>query len=238
MQRCDVVLYDRLVNEDILALVRRDAERINVGKLPQAHTMAQEDISALMARLALEGNRVLRLKGGDPFIFGRGGEEIETLMEHGIAFQVVPGITAAAGCGAYAGIPLTHRDHAQACLFVTAHGRDGVLELDWDVLCRKGQTVAVYMGLSNLTTLAEGFEKHGLDPQTPVAIVENGTRENQIVVTGTLGDIDARVKDAALKGPAIIIIGSVVTLRDKLNWAGADGDDHRMSLTSKTKLDL
>ncbi|MGV6811813.1 MAG: siroheme synthase CysG [Brevirhabdus sp.] len=238
MQRCDVVLYDRLVNEDILALVRRDAERINVGKLPQAHTMAQEDISELMARLALEGNRVLRLKGGDPFIFGRGGEEIETLMEHGVDFQVVPGITAAAGCGAYAGIPLTHRDHAQACLFITAHGRDGVLDLDWDVLCRKGQTVAVYMGLSNLTTLADGFEKRGLDLQTPVAVVENGTRANQIVVTGTLGDIDTRVKEAALKGPAIIIIGSVVNLRDKLNWAGVDGDDHRMSLTSKTKLEM
>jgi len=238
MQRCDVVLYDRLVNEDILALVRRDAERINVGKLPQDHTMAQEDISALMARLASEGNRVLRLKGGDPFIFGRGGEEIETLMDHGIAFQVVPGITAAAGCGAYAGIPLTHRDHAQACLFITAHGRDGVLDLDWEVLCRKGQTVAVYMGLSNLSTLAEGFAKRGTDMDTPVAVVENGTRDNQIVVTGTLANIDKEVRDAALKGPAIIIIGSVVTLRERLNWAGGEADSHRMSLTSKTKLDL
>jgi len=238
MQRSDVVLYDRLVNEDILALVRRDAERINVGKLPQNHTMAQEDISDLMARLALEGNRVLRLKGGDPFIFGRGGEEIEKLMEHGIDFQVVPGITAAAGCGAYAGIPLTHRDHAQACLFVTAHGRNGVLDLDWDVLCRKGQTVSVYMGLSNLTTLAEGFAKHGIDMETPVAVVENGTRDNQIVVTGTLGNIDAKVKDAELKGPAIITIGSVVTLRDTLTWATRDVDDHQLSLTSKTKLDM
>lgn len=238
MQRADVVLYDRLVNEDILALVRRDAERINVGKLPQNHTMAQEDISDLMARLALEGNRVLRLKGGDPFIFGRGGEEIETLMAHGVDFQVVPGITAAAGCGAYAGIPLTHRDHAQACLFVTAHGRDGVLDLDWDVLCRKGQTVAVYMGLSNLTTLSDGFARHGIDMDTPVAVIENGTRDNQIVVTGTLESIDGDVKDAGLKGPAIILIGSVVTLRDKLNWAGGDVGGHRMSLTSKTKIEL
>jgi len=142
MQRCDVILYDRLVGDDIMALVRRDAKRIYVGKMAQEHTMAQEDISDLMVRLAKEGNRVLRLKGGDPFIFGRGGEEIEKLAENAINFQVVPGITAAAGCGAYAGIPLTHRDHAQACTFITAHGKDGALALDWKALIRPGQTLA------------------------------------------------------------------------------------------------
>ncbi len=232
MQRADVVLYDRLIGDDILSLVRRDARRIYVGKLPHDHTMAQEDISALIARLAGEGNRVLRLKGGDPFIFGRGGEEIETLMEAGVPFRVVPGITAAAGCGACAGIPLTHRDHAQSCLFVTAHGRDGVLDLDWEVLVRPAQTVAVYMGLSNLPVLVEGFARHGVDMATEVAVIENGTLPDQRVVTGHLADIAARVQAAGMQSPAMIIIGSVVRLRERL-VAGADAPPdraHRLSL--------
>ncbi|MDQ2089388.1 siroheme synthase CysG [Marimonas arenosa] len=237
MQRADVVLYDRLIGDEILSLVRRDAERIYVGKAPSNHTMLQEDISALMVKLAKEGNRVLRLKGGDPFIFGRGGEEIEALAEAGIGFQVVPGITAAAGCGAYAGIPLTHRDHAQACVMVTAHGRGGVLGLDWNVLVRPGQTVAVYMGLSSLDALVEGFEDRGVDMSTPVAVIENGTRPDQTVVTGTLSDIDDKVDAARLKGPAMIIVGSVVTLRDKLNW-GRDDEVHAMSLAPARALDL
>lgn len=232
MQRADVVLYDRLVGDGILSLVRRDAERIDVGKLPKAHAMPQEDISQLLVRLANEGKRVLRLKGGDPFIFGRGGEEIETLAAAGIGFQVVPGITAASGCGAYAGIPLTHRDHAQSCLFVTAHGKDGVLDLDWDVLIRPAQTVAVYMGLANLPALVQGFEKRGVDMATPIALIENGTRSNQVVMTGQLSNIAERAGKAGLESPAMIIIGKVVTLRDKLNWGGPVAGLHEMSLTS------
>ena len=238
MQRADVVLYDRLVGKDILSLVRRDAERINVGKLPKAHVMQQNDISDLLVKLAQQGKRVLRLKGGDPFIFGRGGEEIETLAEAGIGFQVVPGITAAAGCGAYAGIPLTHRAHAQSCLFVTAHGKDGVLDLDWEVMIRPGQTIAVYMGLSNLPTLVDGFKTQGVDMTTPVALVQNGTRPEQVVVTGTLADIAQKSDDAQLTSPAMIIIGSVVTLRDKLNWGKPVPASHEMSLTSAKPIEL
>ena len=234
MQRADVVLYDRLIGDEILSLVRRDAERIYVGKLPKEHTMEQGDISGLLVKLAKRGNRVLRLKGGDPFIFGRGGEEIEELAAHGIPFRVVPGITASAGCAAYAGIPLTHRDHAQSCLFVTAHGRDGVLDLDWDVLVRPGQTVAVYMGLQNLAALAEGFARRGISLQTDVAVIENGTRVNQRVLTGTLGDIAAQVADAKFKSPSMIIIGSVVQLRTLLaTGAGRSSEPHALTLAPK-----
>ena len=235
MQRADVVLYDRLIGKDILALVRRDAERIYVGKRKNDHTMAQEDITATLIRLAKEGNRVLRLKGGDPFIFGRGGEEIQGLAAAGIPFQVVPGVTAAAGCGAYAGIPLTHRDHAQSALFVTAHGRDGVLNLDWDVLARKNQTVAVYMGLTSLEILVTGLQDHGVSSDADIAIVENGTLDSQRVVTGTISDIVARVAEAGLTGPAIIIIGSVVRLRDELNWQHRELPDHSLSLTAENQ---
>ncbi len=237
MQRCDVVLYDRLLGKDILELVRRDAERIYVGKLPSRHTLSQEEISALLVRLAKEGKRVLRLKGGDPFIFGRGGEEIEALAENAIPFQVVPGITAAAGCTSYAGIPLTHRDHAQACLFVTAHGRAGVLGLDWDVLLRPGQTVAIYMGLSSLDDLSEQFIARGADPQTPAAIIDNGTRPEQKVALGTIADLAEMAEKEGLKGPAMIVIGSVVTLRDKLRWYSETDDAvFSMGLTARTKL--
>ena len=235
MQRADVVLYDRLIGKDILALVRRDAERIYVGKRKNDHTMAQEDITATLIRLAKEGNRVLRLKGGDPFIFGRGGEEIQGLAAAGIPFQVVPGVTAAAGCGAYAGIPLTHRDHAQSALFVTAHGRDGVLNLDWDVLTRKNQTVAVYMGLTSLEILITGLHDHGVPSDADIAIVENGTLDTQRVVTGTISNIIDRVAQAELTGPAIIIIGSVVQLRDELNWQHRELPDHRLSLTPENQ---
>ena len=232
MQRADVVLYDRLISDEILALVRRDARRIYVGKMPDQHTMQQEEISALMARLASEGNRVLRLKGGDPFIFGRGGEEVEVLAEAGISFQIVPGITAASGCGTYAGIPLTHRDHAQSCIFVTAHGRDGVLDLDWEVLVRPGQTVAVYMGLQHIETLIAGFAKHGVDLTTPVAVIENGTRSYQRVLTGTLNDVAGKVAAEEFKSPSMIIIGGVVTLRDRLNWFNRTSGLHEMGLSA------
>jgi len=237
MQRADVVVYDRLVGKDILDLMRRDAERIYVGKLPKQHTMEQEDISQLLVNLALEGKRVLRLKGGDPFIFGRGGEEIEKLAAHDIPFQVVPGVTAAAGCAAYSGIPLTHRDHAQSCMFVTAHGKEGVLGLDWDVLIRPQQTVAVYMGLSNLGFLSDEIVQRGLSPDTPAAIIDNGTRENQRVIVGTVTDLVDKAKEADLKGPSIIIIGSVVTLHERLEWFSKREESRfRMSLAPQESL--
>ena len=218
MQRADVVLYDRLIGDGILNLVRRDAERIYVGKLPQDHAVPQDEISQLLLRLAREGKRVLRLKGGDPFVFGRGGEEIELLAEAGIPFQVVPGITAASGCAAYAGIPLTHRDHAQACTFVTGHTKDGHFAFDWSSLLQPRQTVAVYMGLGHLAELTRAFIAHGAAPSLPAALVDNGTRPNQRVVTGTLDTLAEKAAAAGVKGPAILIIGSVVRLRQKLDW--------------------
>ncbi len=237
MQRADVVLHDRLVGTDILDLVRRDAKRIDVGKLPKKHTMSQEDIGKLMVELAQAGKRVLRLKGGDPFIFGRGGEEIETLAAHAIPFQVVPGITAASGCSAYAGIPLTHRDHAQSCLMVTAHGKDGVLDLDWQSMLRPSQTVVVYMGFASLKTLGRELIKHGANPDTPAALVDNGTHHNQTVIVGTLQTLAARAGAAGLSGPAIIIIGSVVSLRDNLEWFNKRENEHfQMSLQPQETL--
>ncbi len=218
MQLCDVVVYDRLVGEGILNLVRRDAERVYVGKMPQQHIVPQQDISQMLVNLAKQGKRVLRLKGGDPFIFGRGGEEIEALAAEQIPFQVVPGITAASGCSTYAGIPLTHRDHAQACVFTTAHGRDGVLDVDWDVLLRPNQTVAIYMGLSNTPHLCKGFIQRGADPDLPVAVIDNGTRPTQRVITATVSTLCDVLKDANFKGPAMIIVGTVVNLREKLSW--------------------
>ncbi len=237
MQRADVVLYDRLIGEGIINLVRRDAERIYVGKLPKQHTMEQGDISALMVKLAQSGKRVLRLKGGDPFIFGRGGEELETLAAANVPFQVIPGITAASGCASYAGIPLTHRDHAQSCVFVTAHGKDGVLSLDWETMVRPGQTVAIYMGRSALEFLMAEFIRRGVDPKTPAAIVDNGTRPNQQVITGDLTNLYARAAAANLPGPALVIVGSVVRLRDRLNWYNAiESDKHTMSLGAQVDL--
>ncbi len=236
MQRADVVLYDRLVGDPVLELIRRDAERIYVGKRPDHHTMFQEDISALMVRLAKEGKRVLRLKGGDPFIFGRGGEEIEMLAEHRIPFQVVPGVTAASGCSTYSGIPLTHRDYAQSCIFITAHGKDGVLELDWEVLLRPNQTVAIYMGLSSLKILSDNFAKHGADPDTPAAIIDNGTRPNQRIVTGTISNLYEKATEQKFTGPSIIIIGGVVNLRDKLRWF-SDNQDAKFTMSLAAQSD-
>ncbi len=218
MQQADVVLYDRLIGEGILNLVRRDAERIYVGKLPENHSVPQEEIGNLLISLAGQGKRVLRLKGGDPFVFGRGGEEIEALSENGIAFQVIPGVTAAVGCASYAGIPLTHRDHAQACVFVTGHEKDGKLNLNWNSLIQPRQTVVVYMGLSSMPAITGGFIEHGADPATPAAVIENGTRTGQRVITGTLESLADKTREATIKSPALIIVGSVVTLREKLSW--------------------
>ncbi|MBL1436062.1 MAG: uroporphyrinogen-III C-methyltransferase [Rhodobacteraceae bacterium] len=237
MQRADIVLFDRLVSDEIMTLVRRDAERVYVGKAPQQHAMVQEEISELMVELAQQGKRVLRLKGGDPFIFGRGGEELELLAKHKIPFQVIPGITAASGCASYAGIPLTHRDHAQSCVLITAHGRDGILDLDWDRLVRPDQTVVVYMGLGSVGILSEQFIKHGLNPATPAAVIDNGTRANQRVITGDLSTIAENVVSSGIKGPALIIIGSVVSLRDELKWfADSDKHSHKMSLHAQDTL--
>ena len=218
MQKADVVVYDNLVSRPILEMVRRDAIRIYAGKKRDDHVMPQEEINELLVRLAKEGKRVLRLKGGDPFIFGRGGEEIETLAEHGILFQVVPGITAASGVSAYAGIPLTHRDYAQSCIFVTGHLKDGSMNLDWDALARPKQTIVVYMGLHGLSTLCTELIAHGLPGNTPVAIVQQGTTKNQRVITGTLATLPGNAQVEELHAPTLIIVGGVVTLRGKLAW--------------------
>jgi uroporphyrin-III C-methyltransferase/precorrin-2 dehydrogenase/sirohydrochlorin ferrochelatase len=223
MQQADVVLYDRLIGDGILNLVRRDAERIYVGKMPKEHTVPQEEISNMLIRLAQEGKRVLRLKGGDPFVFGRGGEEIETLTENGITFQVIPGVTAANGCAAYAGIPLTHRDHAQGCIVVTGHEKNGELNLNWNSLIQPHQTVVIYMGLTSLATITQGFLDHGADPATPAAVIENGTRTGQRVIAGTLDTLPDKSAVADIKSPALIIVGSVVTLQDKLSWFSDTG---------------
>jgi uroporphyrin-III C-methyltransferase/precorrin-2 dehydrogenase/sirohydrochlorin ferrochelatase len=219
MQQADVVLYDRLVSPQILDLVRRDAERIFVGKGPRQHELSQEEINALLVKRAQSGQRVLRLKGGDPFIFGRGGEEIETLAAQGIAFQVVPGITAANGCAAYAGIPLTHRDFAQSVIFVTGHARqDGQLDLDWPALAKKGQTIVFYMGRGSLPALARALQQHGLPGEWPAALVEEGTSSRQRVIVGTLADLPAQVDRAGVTGASLVIVGEVVRLRERLRW--------------------
>lgn len=224
MQQCDVCVYDKLVSPEVMALVRRDAELIYVGKERDQHTMPQMEINVLLAELALQGKRVLRLKGGDPFIFGRGGEEIETLMAYGVPFQVVPGITAANGVSGYAGIPLTHRDYAQACLFITGHVKEGVVDLDWQAMTRPRQTVVVYMGLVGLAEICTQLIKHGMSPDMPVAVVQQGTTQRQRVVVAALRDIAAEVAAAGLKPPCLTIIGEVVRLREKLAWFEPDAN--------------
>ena len=218
MQKADVVVYDRLVSNAVLDLTRRDAERIYAGKQPGYHAIPQHEINDLLATLALDGKRVLRLKGGDPFIFGRGGEEIETLAALGIAFQVVPGITAASGCAAYAGIPLTHRDHAQSCIFVTGRRKIEEDTLDWDSLVRPNQTVVIYMGLAGLETICDGLLRHGLAPDTPAALIEQGTTAAQVVHTGTVGTLASTIEGKGVRAPTLVIVGDVVRLRDKLDW--------------------
>jgi len=218
MQQADVVVYDRLVSPSIMEMVRRDAEIVYVGKERDKHTMQQENINQLLVRLAKEGKRVLRLKGGDPFIFGRGGEEIELLAQEGIAFQVVPGITAANGCSSYAGIPLTHRDYAQSCVFVTGHLKDGSVDLNWKALAHPNQTVVFYMGLHGAPTLCKEMVAHGLPATTPVALVEQGTTPQQRVLIATLDTLLDVIKNEDIKPPTLIIVGDVVTLHDKLKW--------------------
>ncbi|HHC5062384.1 TPA: siroheme synthase CysG [Aeromonas veronii] len=218
MQQADVVVYDRLVSDEVMALVRRDAKRIFVGKQAGNHCVPQEGINQLLLEEAKKGQRVVRLKGGDPFIFGRGGEELETLVGSGIGFQVVPGITAASGCAAYAGIPLTHRDHAQSVRFVTAHGKGGARDLDWPLLAKDKQTLVFYMGLSSCATIREQLLAHGKAGNTPVALIERGTQPCQRVIRGTLDELPALA--VGVESPALIMVGSVVTLADRLAWFG------------------
>jgi len=218
MQQADVVLYDRLVSEDILNLTRRDADRIYVGKKRSEHAVPQGDINQLLVDLAKQGKSVVRLKGGDPFIFGRGGEEIELLAKSSVPFQIVPGITAASGCATYAGIPLTHRDHAQSCLFVTGHLKNDTVDLNWPLLATPNQTVVIYMGLVGLPVICKQLMAHGVSPDMPIALVEQGTTQQQRVFTGTINTMVDDIQGKDIHAPTLTIIGSVVSLHDELAW--------------------
>ena len=218
MQQADVVIYDRLVSQPIMDLCRRDAEKIYVGKARSNHAVPQEGINALLVKYASQGKRVCRLKGGDPFIFGRGGEEIQELFDAGITFQVVPGITAASGCSAYAGIPLTHRDYAQSVRFLTGHLKEGSPDLPWNELVYENQTLVLYMGLVGLENTCQQLIAHGQRPDMPVALISKGTTPEQKVVVGTLADIASKVSEHHIQAPTLTIIGEVVSLREQLQW--------------------
>jgi uroporphyrin-III C-methyltransferase/precorrin-2 dehydrogenase/sirohydrochlorin ferrochelatase len=220
LQEADVILHDRLVSEQVLALARRDATRVPVGKAARARSVSQQRIHELMLEHARAGRRVVRLKGGDPFVFGRGGEELEVLARHGIPFEVVPGITAALACGAYAGIPLTHRDHAQSLRIVTAHCGESAAALDWASLAQPRQTLALYMGVAALGTVGEQLRAHGRDPGTPVAVVENGSRPDQRVTLATLDSLDDLARRGDIESPALLIVGEVAALAQTLHWFG------------------
>lgn len=216
----EIVLYDRLVSRDILALIPESAEMIHVGKQRANHALPQDQINQKLVRLAKDGYRVVRLKGGDPFIFGRGGEEIASLAAAGVRFQVVPGITAASGCAAYAGIPLTHRDHAQSVRFVTGHLKNNTCDLPWVDFVQNNQTLVFYMGLVGLPVICEQLVAHGMAPDMPVALVSKGTTPDQRVVTGNLTNIVQRVHEEQVQAPTLVIVGHVVALRDQLDWVG------------------
>ncbi len=218
IQSADVVVYDALVSDEVMALVNKKAELIYVGKTCANHTLPQKEINTLLIKLAIQGRNVVRLKGGDPFIFGRGGEEIETLAAWSIPFQVVPGISAANGVSSYAGIPLTHRDYAQSVLFTTGHLKDGTVNLDWLSLARPHQTVVIYMGLGGLAEICHQLVQHGLSINLPAAVIQQGTTQKQKVITGTLLTLNKKVIEAKLKSPCLIIVGEVVKLREKLAW--------------------
>lgn len=218
LQQAEVIVHDHLVSAAVLDFVSPTAECIYAGKRRNEHTLRQEQINALLVNLAKQGKQVVRLKGGDPFIFGRGGEEMQALAAHGVAFEVVPGITAASGVSSYAGIPLTHRDFAQSCLFVTGHLKDGTADLDWPSLVRLRQTVVIYMGLSGLPEICRQMIVHGAAPSLPIAVVQDGSIASQKVVTGTLADMPRRVAQAGLQSPCLTIIGEVVSLHEALKW--------------------
>jgi uroporphyrin-III C-methyltransferase/precorrin-2 dehydrogenase/sirohydrochlorin ferrochelatase len=220
MQQADVVVYDFLVSDEIMELVRRDADLICVGKRLGDHSVVQEDTNQMLVDLAKQGKKVCRIKGGDPFIYGRGGEEVQVLAANNVNYQIVPGITAAAGCSAYAGIPLTHRDHAQAIQFVTGHCKKDGQELDWQSLAKANQTLAIYMGVIKSPHIQSELLKHGRKADTPVAIIENGTRKNQRVVTGQLGELADLIERNSIISPALLIIGEVAALHSQLAWFG------------------
>jgi uroporphyrin-III C-methyltransferase/precorrin-2 dehydrogenase/sirohydrochlorin ferrochelatase len=218
MQQADVVLYDRLVSKSVMELVRRDAELVYVGKKAGSKSSRQSDINEQLVKLAKSGKRVCRLKGGDPFIFGRGGEEIETLSEHGIPFQVVPGITAASGCSTYSGIPLTHRDYSQSCRFVTAHLKDGTCDLPWGEFVAEQQTIVFYMALSGAKNLSERLIEHGMRKDMPIALIEKGTLPEQKIYISTLVELPQLIRKEKVGAPSLLIVGEVVKLHEKLNW--------------------
>jgi uroporphyrin-III C-methyltransferase len=218
LAEADVIVYDHLVGPEVLSLAGAHSKKIYVGKERNHHTLVQEDINTLLARLAREHACVVRLKGGDPFVFGRGGEELQALAAEGVPFEVVPGITAGCGVAAYAGIPLTHRDYAQSCVFVTGHLKDGSCDLDWPALARRRQTVVIYMGLAGLPNICERLVAHGLPSDWPAAVVEQGTLLDQRVVVATLATLAAEVEAAGLQSPCLTIVGEVVRLREQLAW--------------------
>lgn len=218
IEQADVLVFDHLVSDAVLDLAPPSAERLYVGKQSGKHTLPQEGINDLLVTLARQGKRVVRLKGGDPYIFGRGGEEGQELAAAGIAFEVVPGVTAACGASAYAGIPLTHRDHAKAVIFVTGHLRDDSSDLDWPALARAQQTVVIYMGVLSLPEISRELIAHGMPPDTPAACVRRATLPDQLTVAATIASLPQAVTDAGLRPPALLIIGHVVSLREELNW--------------------
>lgn len=218
IQKADVCIYDNLVSKEILELVRRDAHMIYAGKLRNNHTIEQKEINKLLVTYAKKGLRVLRLKGGDPFMFGRGGEEISELMAKKIKFQVVPGITAATGVSAYAGIPLTHRDYSQSCTFITGHEKNGELNINWNNLTNENQTIVIYMGLNSLPTIAQNLIDSGMRKNMPIALVQEGTTESQKVVVSTISRVNTKILKTDIQSPVIIIIGEVVKLRKTIKW--------------------
>jgi uroporphyrin-III C-methyltransferase len=234
LANADVVVYDHLVGAGVIGLISPHAERIYVGKQNSRHSMAQAEINALLVRLARSGRTVIRLKGGDPFVFGRGGEELQALAAEGVPFEVVPGVTAACGVAGYAGIPLTHRDCAQSCMFVTGHLKDGSCDLDWPALARPRQTVVIYMGLSALTTICAQLIAHGLPADWPAAVVAQGTLRSQRVVCATLATLADEVQREGLQTPCLTIVGEVVRLRDELAWFPAEGAAAPATLFNQT----
>jgi uroporphyrin-III C-methyltransferase/precorrin-2 dehydrogenase/sirohydrochlorin ferrochelatase len=233
LQQADVVVYDNLIGDGILELAPRSAERIYAGKRCSRHSMQQEEINKLLVSLALAGKCVARLKGGDPFLFGRGGEELEALASCGIPYEVVPGVTAASGVASYAGIPLTHRDYAQSCIFATGHLKDGTVNLDWEALARPHQTAVIYMGLGGLPIICRQLVKHGLPAATPVAAVQSGTTQDQRVVTGTLETLPDLVAAVGLNSPVLLIVGDVVKLHRRLAWFAPGPLDRAASISNR-----
>jgi uroporphyrin-III C-methyltransferase/precorrin-2 dehydrogenase/sirohydrochlorin ferrochelatase len=221
LQGADVVLHDRLVSAEVLSLSRRDAQLIEVGKTAGGHSVEQARIHEILLEHAACGRRVVRLKGGDPFVFGRGGEELEFLRSHGIAYEVLPGITAAVACAAYAGIPLTHRDHSASLRIVTAHCQSAIDSVDWRTLARQRETLAIYMAVSTVERVQVELLRHGRSPDTAIAFVENGSRPEQRVVLGTLGEMVSLARSHRIKSPALLFVGAVAALAARLHWFGA-----------------